>query len=187
MSIDVDLTFPHRFECEPIEEVRGGSGPHLYFPKGQRAGQDGVLLRVQRPMADAWIGLFAFGNVGDDGVSRILSMPDPEKVCVVAKGAGYLVSAHDPNTWESVRAVPIVDVRSIPHAGVVVFATHTDILAYGESGVRWRTGRLAWDRFKIVSIAQDKLVGEYWEIRDEAMQTFEVDLETGMARGGAGS
>jgi len=58
------------------------------------------------------------------------------------------------------------------------------LLAYGEQGVKWRTMRLAWDGLKIVAIGDETLVGEYWDIRKEAMQRFQVDLATGAARGG---
>jgi hypothetical protein len=65
--------------------------------------------------------------------------------CVIAQGAGYVVAAHKPDTSEEVSAVPIIDARAIPTASVVVFANYTELVAYGESGMKWRTKRLAWD------------------------------------------
>jgi hypothetical protein len=65
-----------------------------------------------------------------------------------------------------------------------VFANFTEMLAYGEAGVKWRTKRLTWDGLKIVAVGDRTLIGEYWDIRAEAMQRFEVDLATGAARGG---
>jgi hypothetical protein len=128
--------------------------------------------------------MFAFGKIGQASVSRVLSMPDPEKLCVVARGAGYVVTAATPLAWEAVRAIPIIDVRAIPRADLVVFANYTEMLAYGKDGVRWRTKRLAWDGLKIVAVGDRTLVGEYWDIREESVQRFEVDLASGSARGG---
>jgi hypothetical protein len=128
--------------------------------------------------------MFAFGKFGKAGVSRVLSTPDPDKICVVANGAGYVVSASDPYTWEAVRVTPIMDMRVVQSARLVVFANYTEMLVYGESGVEWRTKRLAWDGFSILSVGDRTLIGEYWDIRGEVMQRFEVDLATGAARGG---
>jgi hypothetical protein len=183
MTIDVDLNFPHRYVCEALDEIPNGPAPQRY-PSDQVAGQDGVIVRVQPETAEVWVGVFAFGKFGNAGVTRVLSMPNPEELCVVANGAGYVVSATKPDVWETVRTIPIIDVRAIPGAGLVVFANFTEMLAYGEAGVKWRTKRLTWDGLKILAVGDRTLIGEYWDIRAEAMQRFEVDLATGAARGG---
>jgi hypothetical protein len=139
---------------------------------------------VQPEAARSWIGIFAFGKFGKTGVTRIVSMPDLERLCVVARGAGYVVTAAQPESWEPVQAIPVIDVRTIPGAGLVVFANHTEIMAYDRNGVKWRTKRLAWDGLKIVAVSDQRLFGEYEDVRQEAVQRFEVDLATGEARGG---
>lgn len=188
MSVEVDLSFPHRFGCDVLEELPGAeaSRPH-YFPGNREGGRDGVIVRVGPEGREAWVGVFAFGNFGKLGISRVFSMPAADKVCVVARGAGYIVSASSPADWEEVGAVPVIDARSALSVGAIAFATHTDVLAYGESGVKWRTKRLAWDGLKIIAVGDRTLVGEYWDIREERMRTFEVDLMTGAARGGVES
>jgi hypothetical protein len=112
-------------------------------------------------------------------------MPNPDMLCVVSQGAGYIVSTSQPDIWEEVALAPIIDVRRVQAAGVVVFATYTEILAYGAEGVTWRTRRLSWDGLKIVSVDAKVLVGEYWDVRSEAMQHFQVDLVSGESSGGA--
>jgi hypothetical protein len=184
MTIDVDFSFPHRFACDVLDELPGGPAPRHYFPHDQTAEQDGVVVRVRPETAKGWIGMFAFGKFGKAGVTQVLSMPDPEKLCVVASGAGYVVAAATPDVWETVKVIPIVDVRALPGAGLVVFANYTELLAFGEEGLKWRTKRLAWDGLKIVAVGDQTIVGEYWDFREEAVQRFEVDLATGAARGG---
>jgi hypothetical protein len=180
----VDFSFPHRFACELLDELPGGPVLPHYFPPARAAGQDGLVVRVRSETAEEWIGVFAFGEFGNAGVSRVLSMPDPEMLCVVARGAGYVVTAAKPDIWETVRAIPIIDVRAVLGAGLVVFAGYTELLAFGKEGVKWRTKRLSWDGLKLVAVDDGTIVGEYWDIREEAMQRFEVDLATGAARGG---
>jgi hypothetical protein len=89
-----------------------------------------------------------------------------------------------PDAWEEVNAVPIIDARAVPAAGVVVFANYTELVAYGASGMKWRTKRLAWDGLKVIAVGDRTLVGEYWDIPEEGMRRFEVDLLTGAASGG---
>jgi hypothetical protein len=67
---------------------------------------------------------------------------------------------------------------------MVVFANYTELVAYGESGMKWRTKRLAWDGLKVIAVGDRTRVGEYWDFREEGMRRFEVDLLTGAARGG---
>jgi hypothetical protein len=185
MSNEIDFSFPHKFACKVLDELPGGpTHRRHFFPGYQAGGQDGVTVQVLPEAADAWIGTFAFGKFGKAGISRVLSMPDPEKLCVVARGAGYVVFASTPDAWEVVGAIPIIDVRVVAAAGLVVFANYTEMLAYGKNGVKWRTKRLAWDGLKIIAVGDQTLVGEYWDIREERMQRFEVDLATGATRGG---
>jgi hypothetical protein len=143
-----------------------------------------VIVRVLPEDGEGWIGTFAFGRFGKTGISRILSMPDADRVCVVARGAGYIVTASQPDNWEEVRSIPIIDARSVPSVGVVVFANFTEMVAYDERGFRWRTKRLAWDGLKILAVGDRVLAGEYWDMRSETTQRFEVDLATGANRGG---
>ena len=185
MTVDVELRFPCIFECKVLEELRGGTPDGLHdFPAHLTSGQDGVLLRVLPQHGTAWSGRFAFGKTGYSGCSMVSSMPDPDMICVVARGAGYVVSASDPGCWSLVELTPVMDVRAATAAGVLVFASHTDLVAYGENGVKWGTKRVAWSGLKVVMIGDQVLAGEYWDLREEATRRFEVDLATGEARGG---
>ncbi|NBD12867.1 hypothetical protein [Corallococcus silvisoli] len=171
-------------------EVLDGSrsadaSPRYFFPGNTAAGQDGILVRVTPEGGGApWLGVFAFGRFGQGEFSRVLSLPDPKKLCVVSRGAGYIVASQDPQNWEAIKSVPITDVRAVLSAGVVVFANLTEMVAYGAEGMRWRTKRLAWDGLKILEVTEHSIRGEYWDLREEATQPFEVDLATGAQKGG---
>ena len=102
----------------------------------------------------------------------------------MAKGAGYLVSANSPTRWEPVNATPIIDVRPISAHGIIVFASFTDLVAYGQSGIKWKTRRLTWDGLRITDITAKSIKGEFWDSRSAAMATFVVDLTTGTDQGG---
>jgi len=97
---------------------------------------------------------------------------------------GYLVSASTPTTWEPICVTPIIDVRSILIHRVIVFANFTELVAYGQTGTKWRTKRLTWDSLKITEVTDAFIKGEFWDIRREEMASFVVDLETGAHTGG---
>lgn len=182
MSLEIELPFPHNYVCAARNELSPTTDVR-YFPPGLRAGNDGVLLDVHPNAGARWTGLFAAGNVGVQ-LARVVAMPHPDKLCVCANGAGYITNAAAPESWENVRAMPVVDVRAVPRAGLVIFASYTELFGYDRDGLKWQTKRLAWDGFEIVDIDDRKLTGKYWEIRDEAMAEFEVDLLDGATRGG---
>jgi hypothetical protein len=60
-------------------------------------------------------------------------------------------------------------------------------MAYDSGGLRWQSKRLSYDGFKIISLNNDILVGEFWDIRNDANSLFEIDIIDGaLLRGGIG-
>src|SRR4051794_11982997 len=97
----MDTTFPHTYEVEQLNETPGvSSTPHFYYLGGKTTGgRDGVLVKILPQAGQAWLGTFGFSRVAPTEVSGVFTMPDPEQMCVVAKGQGYLVSANLPTNW----------------------------------------------------------------------------------------
>lgn len=185
MTVDLDLSFPANYTVKLLDELPGrGDSNALCFPGNLRAGADGLLVRVSPTRNDPWTGVFAFGGIRQATFSRVLAMPDPDSICIVSRGAGYVVDASRPQTWETVPSVPVTDARAAPGAGIVVFANYTELVAYSARGLAWRTKRLAWDRFSIASVSSLSLVGEYEDIGTGETRRFEVDLTSGASRGG---
>lgn len=183
----MDTTFPHSYTCEWLSETPGVALAHYYYPGATRnGGRDGVLVEVRPDHGQGWLGTFAFGRVTPKGVSGIFTLPDPNRFCVVSKGEGYIVSAAAPMAWEAVLATPIIDVRPVQARGIIVFASFTELVSYGPTGVDWRTKRLAWDNLRITEVTDTFVKGEYWDIRSGATASFVVDLATGAHQGGIG-
>jgi hypothetical protein len=182
----MDTTFAHSYKCEQLNETPGvGALPHYYYPGAStQGGHDGLLVEVRPEHGQPWLGTFAFGQVTPKGVSRILTTPDSQRLCIVSKGEGYFVSATTPTAWEAVRATPIIDVRSIRAQGIIVFADYTRLVAYDQMGMKWQTKRLTWDSLEIVEVTDAFIKGKFWDIRNEATASFVVDLATGTHQGG---
>lgn len=181
----LDSTFARSYECERLTEIPRGTQPHYYYPGASPlGGADGILIQVRPQNGKMWLGTFAFGRLTPQGVSGLFTMPDPERFCVVSKGAGCIVSAASPAEWEALCVTPIIDVRSVRAQGIIVFANFTELAAYGPSGIKWRTKRLTWDGLKIVEVTDTSIRGQFWDIRSETIAEFVVDLETGTHQGG---
>lgn len=179
----VDLSFQSIYSIEVLEEL--GAGERYYYPGATtKRGKDGLIVEVISSEGTSWVGVFAFGEISPKGISGVYSMPDPDKFCVVSRGAGYIVSSSDPEDWQEVKAIPVMDVRPVKSQNILVFADYTELVAYDETGIKWRTERLAYDRFKITEVTDRSLKGEFWNIRNEANEIFEVDLVTGSQVGG---
>jgi hypothetical protein len=181
------MTFPTNYRWERLEELpQPERSRHLYFrgatPSG---GADGVMVRVEPRSSEPWIGTFAFGMLSPHGVTHVISMPSPSQLGVVARGQGYVVPVETPEQCEEVECHPIVDVRIVARHRIVVFANFTELLCYDETGVRWRTQRLAWDGLTITEVTDDEIRGEFWDLRSEQTSSFAVDLLTGEHQGGA--
>ncbi len=182
---EIDRTFPQSYECEWLLETQQTVLPHYYYPGASpEGGRDGVLIRVRPEGGQAWLGTFAFGIFTAKGISGIFTTPNPDRVCVVAAGEAYLVSVSAPTEWEAISILPIIDVRPIRAHGIIVFANFTELVAYGQTGIKWTTRRLTWDSLKITEVTDDLIKGEYWDILSEAMASFVVDLATGEHTGG---
>jgi hypothetical protein len=181
----MDMTFSHLYDCEQLTEGPGvPSSPHFYYPGGSsKGGRDGILVRIRPYNGQPWLATFAFGEIAPRGPTGIFTTPDPQLLCVVAKGAGYFVSTSEPSSWESVRVTPIIDVRPIRNHDIIVFADFTRLVGYGKGGMKWATKRLSWDNLKIVEVTDTLIKGEFWDIRSDGIENFVVDLATGATDG----
>jgi hypothetical protein len=145
---------------------------------------DGILVEVRPKHCEPWFGTFAFGHVAPRGKSGIFTMPNPDVLCVVSRGEGYLVSASLPKSWERLRVVPVIDVRPVLAYDIIVFAEFTRLVAFGREGIKWQTKRLSWDNLQISEVATSYIKGEFWDVRSDAIASFVVDLATGTHQGG---
>jgi hypothetical protein len=181
----MDKTFVSSYACEQLSETPNERLMHYYYPGAYTGGgRDGILAMVRPERGAPWLGTFAFGRIAPKGVSGMFAMPNPQQLCVVAKGEGYIVSANAPTEWELVRAIPIIDVRPVRAAGLIIFADFTKLIAYGYEGFKWQTEQLSWDDLRITEVTDTYISGEFWDIRSESIASFAVDLATGSHRGG---
>jgi hypothetical protein len=185
--LEIDLTFPHSYEVHELGELPGTgkfASPLFLFPPPQtRPEHDGLWVRVRSANGKQWVGNFKFGYSSPPAFSRVVSSPNSDRVCVIAKGAAYLVSADKPGNWEQIPLMPVLDVRQIPEHGLLVFSDFTALAAYGSGGLVWRSPRVCWDDLKIVRVTTDTIEGVGYDPTNSVTHEsrFVVNLTTGLS------
>jgi hypothetical protein len=181
--LETDFEFSHSYEVEEVGEFPGSGKfavPQLFFPppKG-RPEHDGLWLKIKSASGRAWIGVFAFGYSSPPAFSRVVSSPDQDRVCVISKGAAYLVKADELEVWEKIRLIPVLDVRPVPEEKLLVLSDFTRLAAYGCNGLVWQSPQVCWDRLKIANVTHETIEGTGYDPTISRESRFKVDLKTG--------
>lgn len=190
----VDLTFAHEWTAE-ILRARPLILPKRQFvyPKYAEEVERGALEVMVRPAgggspesSDAFLGTFALGFADPAAPTGVWSCPDPKWICAVSGGYAYLVNTQRPEEFAQIEYHPVLEVRVLPEWGLLLFAGHYSLLAWGVSGKAWQTARLSWEGVQITGIEGRWLRGMGWDMRTDRDVPFKVDLETGEQASGIG-
>jgi hypothetical protein len=181
----IDSSFPKNWQATILER-RPLIAPsrHFVYPAAVEEVERGALELIIRPGADAaergeFLATFALGFAGPSVPTGVWSCPSPDWLCAVAGGYAYLVNTAQPKEWLQVEYRPVLAVTPLPAQGLLVFSGHQALVAYGPGGKAWETGRLSWEGFTILSVAEDRLTGLGWDLMTDREFEFEVDLRTG--------
>lgn len=156
------------------------------FPARLEEGdRTGSYVRVTSGKSAAWVGFFALGFDSGEVASGTYSCPDPDWLCVVAGGYGYIVDATSPDQWVQIEQRPIVQVRAEPELKLLIFVGFTSISCLGEANHLWTSERLSWEGISISNIEEEVLHGTGWDAITDKEVPFQLDLCTGKSTGGA--
>jgi hypothetical protein len=184
----VNLVFAHNYHVQVLDSynlVNPLEKLHQFPTKLDEGDRTGTYVRVLPANSSAWIGFFALGFDSPDVASGIYSCPDPDWICVVAGGYGYLVNVRDPEQWRQIEQRPIVQVKAVPELKLVIFSGFTSITVLAESQRVWTSERLSWEGISISKIEGTIAYGKGWDAIADKEVPFELDLLTGKSRGGA--
>ena len=201
MAVLFDETFPHNYaaterdfdaagflEERKLVKLGEASAGLFFYPPEIESEIDNVghvAVRVAPVGGQEWTGVFACGFDSNKVASGLYSHPDPERMCLVAAGYGYIVVARDPRLYERVIAQPVVSVHPAGEAGLLLFVDFTNISAYGRDGIAWRSERLTWEGLRVTEVAATSVHGYGWDMPKDKEVEFTVDLKTGQHVGGA--
>ena len=188
--MNIDLTFPQDYVVEEISDLPGGPPSRMfYMPSGsQTSGRDGICLKISPRKGVPWYGMFAFNVLGSgEMISGVYGCPGGESLFVASRGVGYTVRADDPSKCEVGPIEPILGVRVLEEARLLIFWDFIAIAAWGSAGLAWKTKRVCIDDLQVEEIASGLIKGSGWDPVNNNRSKFEVELHTGeiLSRTGA--
>ena len=134
----------------------------------------------------------------------IWSCPNPNWLCAVSGGYAYLIDVVHPENFTMLRYRPVLNVlcylpdfldnlpdnlhkmrdeMSVLRNGLLLFAGHHSILAWGRDGEAWESDRLSSEgitNLRIESRTEGTILhGEGWDLMTDKTLPFALELETG--------
>ena len=91
------------------------------------------------------------------------------------------MKADEPENWEQIPVIPVLDVGQIPEERLLVFSDFIRLAAYGCNGLVWQSPRVCWDGPKIVSVTRETIEGTGYDPTNSITHEsrFAVALKTG--------
>ena len=162
---------------------------HFVYPSDAEEVEKGALeVLVQAGPADdgsttrPFLVTCALGFRDEMAPTGLWSMPDPEWLCAVSGGYAYLIDTARPERFTHVRYRPVLGIWSWTPGdspGLLLFAGHHSILAWGRDGEAWESERLSWEGVTVERIEEWRLYGRGWDLMTDRETPFALDLITG--------
>lgn len=108
------------------------------------------------------------------------SAPKPEELCAVSGGYAYLIDTSAPERFTMISYRPVLQVRPLVDAGLLLFVGHRSILAWSRDGQAWESEKLSDEGVTIASIEAHVLRGIGWQMRTDKETPFALNLRTGL-------
>jgi hypothetical protein len=176
-----DFQFPHSYQVSDPPEFPGSGKSNIplhNFPNlEKRPERDGLWIRIRPQIGEEWIGVFACPSSGPPAISKVLSTPDPNRVCVISGGQGYLVHTSKPSEWEIVPLFPVTNASSIVDCQFLLFASLSRIVGWN-AGIVWEAD-LALDGLTITNVSSEQIEGYGYDPVSNTNDSFVIDTPTG--------
>lgn len=187
----VDLSFPHAWRAEILSE-RPAILPsrRFVYPRDVEEIERGALEVLIRPEpagnrdgsslnAEPFLATCALGFRDPAVPTGIWSCPNQEELCAVSGGYAYVIDTFAPERFTMIEYRPVLEVRSAPSDGLLLFVGHRAIFAWGCDGQAWQTQKLSDEGVTITSIESGVLRGLGWSMITDKETPFTLDLRDG--------
>jgi hypothetical protein len=188
MSARVNLAFPHPWNAEILSERPLILPPrHFTYPREAEEIERGALEVLVRPESGVpFLATFALGFADPVAPSGLWSCPGADDLCAVSGGYAYIVNTRAPERFSRLDFRPVLHIEPLLAHNLLLFAGSYALLAWGPSGLAWKTARLSSEGLRIASIEGNELRGFGWDLMADRDIPFTVDLPTGKHSGGVG-
>jgi hypothetical protein len=179
----IDLRFPHAWQAEVLA-ARPLILPtrHFVYPRDAEEVERGALVVLIRPAekdAEPFLATCALGFRDPIAPTGLWSAPEPEELCAVAGGYAYLIDTAAPERFTMIPYRPVLEVRAVVEAGLLLFVGHRTILAWGGDGQAWESEKLSDEGVTITAAENNVLRGTGWSVRTDEETAFVLDLRSG--------
>ena len=180
----IDFSFPHRWRAEVLRARPLILPPRNFvYPREAEEVERGALEVLIRPDAEGvqpFLATCALGFNDPAAPSGLWSAPSPEEICAVAGGYAYLIDTTAPDRFAMVPYRPVLKILPAPAEGLLLFAGHHAILAWGRTGRAWESGKLSDEGVTFTGVKNGVLYGMGWEMQTDRETTFALDLSSGL-------
>lgn len=171
------LIRPERENETAATEFRGL--PPLRQEKLARMGHGGSVAGAEGD-AQPFLATCALGFRDPAVPTGVWSAPRPEEICAVSGGYAYIIDTTAPERFTMISYRPVMDVRAVVEAGLLLFVGHRSILAWGCEGQAWETERLSDEGVTVSGVENGVLRGTGWRMVADKEFPFAIDLRTGL-------
>ena len=179
----MDLSFPHRWRAELLT-VRPLILParHFVYPREADEIERGaleVLIRTGVENEQQFLATCAPGFRDPAAPTGIWSSPKPEEICAVAGGYAYLIDTMAPERFTMIAYRPVMQIVPVVEEGLLLFAGHQSILAWGREGQAWESDKVSDEGVSILGVEYGVLRGTGWELQTDKEKPFAFDVRRG--------
>jgi hypothetical protein len=179
----IDLSFPHSWQAE-VPTARPLILPprHFVYPHEAEEVERGaleVLIRPGAAGAQPFLATCALGFRDPAAPTGIWSTPKPEQICAVAGGYAYLIDTTAPERFTMIKYRPVLKILPVVAEGLLLFAGHHAIVAWGRDGQAWESDKLSDEGVTLLGVENGVLRGTGWEMQTDRETLFAIDLRNG--------
>jgi hypothetical protein len=138
-----------------------------------------VLVRPEAQAAQQFLATCALGFRDPAVPTGLWSAPNPDELCAVSGGYAYLIDTAAPERFAMIHYRPVLEVRAVPTANLLLFVGHRSILAWGPDGQAWESEKLSDEGVAITSLEGDVVCGTGWQMLTDKETQFSLDLSNG--------
>jgi hypothetical protein len=158
--------------------------PHQIAGEEDALARGALQLLVHPPTGGSFLATCALGFTSKSVPTGLFACPNPNQLCALAGGYAYIVDTTHPERCTHLPIKPVVEVRVLAAQRLLLFVGFHHLLAWGEHGHAWQTGRLSWEGIRLGAVSGNHLAGFGWNLPTDCEVEFNVDLNTGEHTGG---
>lgn len=196
----IELSFLHSWQAEILPARPLILPPrHFVYPRDAEEVERGALEVLVRPGVEdidsaTWdrtepsstppveppfLATCALGFRDPAVPTGLWSAPRPTELCAVSGGYAYIIDTTAPERFTMLPYRPVLEVRSLPAEGLLLFVGHHTILAWGRNGRAWESAKLSDEGVNVTGIESATLHGRGWNMITDREAPFTLDLRTG--------